>query len=143
MLRLFFNRNSPIMKGVYWLGALLSLLFLWQGHWALLSTTQQILLTLSWLQVLFAQVLVIYPFYPKNAKGPGITLQFQKALVPIAYLWPTFMILIWFKPWICFLILFNILLLPITSVACILLYFYCIDPERQNTNVLTGQHTHN
>ncbi len=141
MLRLFFNRNSPIMKSFYWLGALLSLLFLWQGHWSLLNTSQKVLLGLFWLQVLFAQALLFYPFYPKNAPGPGITLQFQKALVPIAYLWPSAMILLWLQPLAILMILFNVLILPISSVACILIYFYSIDPERQNTNVLTGQHT--
>ncbi len=141
MLRFFFNRNSPVMKSFYWLGALLSLLFLWQGHWTLLNGVQKILLGLFWLQVLFAQALVLYPFYPKDAPGPGITLQFKKALVPIAYIWPSAMTLIYFKPFSVFLILFNLLLLPISSVACILIYFYIIDPERQNTNILTGQHT--
>lgn len=142
MLKLFFNRNSPTMKGFYLLGAVLSLVFLWQGHWSPLSSLQKSLLALFWLQVIFAQALVLYPFYPSNARGPGIRLQFQKALVPIAYIWPSFMILIWIKSYTGFLILFNVLLLPITTVACILIYFYCIDPERKNTNELTGYGSH-
>lgn len=142
MLKLFFNRNSPIMKGFYLLGALLSLFFLWQGHWQDLTSLQKIFLALFWLQVIFAQALVLYPFYPSKARGPGIRLQFQKALVPIAYIWPSFMILIWIKVYTGLLILFNVLLLPITAVACILIYFYSIDPERKNTNELTGYGSH-
>lgn len=128
------------MKGFYWLGALLSILYLWQGHWQTLGPLQKGLLLLFWFQVLYAQALVLYPFYPKNAPGPGIQLQFQKALVPIAYLWPSFMILIWFKNYSFFFIIFNLLMLPISAVACILVYFYCLDPERRQTNLLTGQH---
>lgn len=143
MLRVFFNRNSPVMKSFYWLGALLSILYLWQGHWQDSNNTQKILLILFWLQVLYAQALVLYPFYPKNAPGPGISLQFQKALVPIAYLWPAGMILFWFFSSTAFLILFNLLLLPITTVAFILLYFYWKDPERHQVNELTGQQTTN
>lgn len=141
MLQFFFNRNSPVMKSFYWLGALLSILYLWQGHWQALDQVKKALLCLFWLQVLYAQALVLYPFYPKNAPGPGIQLQFQKALVPIAYIWPSFMILLWLFPHQIILILFNVLLLPITSVACILLYFYCIDPKRRQTNELTGKHS--
>ncbi len=129
------------MKSFYWLGALLSILYLWQGHWQDLNKAQKILLSFFWLQVLYAQALVLYPFYPKNAPGPGITLQFQKALVPIAYLWPSFMILLFWIPHTALLLIFNLLLVPVSSVACILLYFYALDPDRKNTNVLTGTHT--
>lgn len=141
MLRFFFNRNSPVMKGFYGLGALLSLYFLYQGHWQGLNGLQQCLLGIFWFQVLFAQGLVWFPFYPASAPGPGIKLQFQKALVPIAYLWPSFMLLMLWWPHTALLLLFDFLLLPISAVACILIYFYCIDPQRLETNVLTGRHT--
>lgn len=129
------------MKAFYILGAVLSLLYLWQGHWLSLTSFQKGLLVFFWFQVLFAQALVLYPFYPSNARGPGITLQFQKALVPIAYLWPSFMLLIWNKAYTFLLLLFDLFLLPISTVACILIYFYSIDPQRKNTNELTGFHT--
>lgn len=128
------------MKSFYWSGALLTFFFIYQGHWNPLTLLQQILLGLFLAQVLFAQALVLYPLYPKDAAGPGIQLQFQKALVPIAYIWPSFMILLWLKPFTWILLGFNLLLVPISAVACILLYFHSIDPDPSHPNELSGNH---
>jgi len=129
------------MKAFYGSGALLTFLYFYQGRWSLLPILQKSLLVFFLAQVIYAQFLVLYPFYPSEARGPGIQLQFQKALVPIAYIWPLTMILLWIKPFTAFFFLMNLLLIPMSGVASILLYFHYRDPDPSSPNELSGSHT--
>jgi hypothetical protein len=138
MLRLFFHRESFFVKIAYWSGASLTLLFFLQHHFQSLTLAQKIFFILFLAQTLYAQAVELYPWYPKGAAGPGIRLQFQKALVPVSYIWLTILLSLWIKPLTLLLIIFNALLLPVSTVACILIYFHCKDPDPSCPNVLSG-----
>lgn len=138
MLKLFFHRNSLFVKIAYWSAFTLTVLYFFKGRLEFLSLIEKIFLFLFLFQILFAQIVEIYPWYPKGAKGPGIRLQFQKAIVPASYIWLVLIIFIWMNVLIIPLIFFNILMLPISIVACILIYFHCIDPDPSSPNELSG-----
>jgi hypothetical protein len=138
MLKLFFNRDSLIVKACFWGAALLTFLFLRRGGWEALHLSEKILFGFLIFQIFFAKAVEIYPWYPKEALGPGIRLQFQKAIVPVSYLWLAFILLEWIKPLKVWLVSFNLLLLPMGIVACILIYFHRMDPDSSRPNVLSG-----
>ncbi len=138
MLPLFFNRKSIVMRALFGIAAFLTFLYFYKGRFYFLTPIQEGLFYFSLFQVFFNTAILFYPWYPKNSRGLGITLQFQKAFVPVAYLWAVFMIGIWIKPVTFLLILYNLLLLPMGIVACILIYLYIRDPGRQTVNLLSG-----
>jgi hypothetical protein len=138
MLRLFFNRNSLFPKLAFWGALFTSVLFFWGDGWARLSPGQKFLWALCLFQILFAKAVDLYPWYPKDARGPGIGLQFQKAMIPVSYLWFSLILWLWFKPLTGLLILYNLLFLPMGAVACILIHFHRKDPDRQDPNGLSG-----
>jgi hypothetical protein len=138
MLRLFFHRNSLFMQLTFWAALALTLLYFWRSGWALLSAWQRFLFVACLFQILFSKVLVLYPWYPKTSAGPGIGLQFQKAIVPVSYLWLSLILWMWIKPMSAVLIAYNLLLLPMGAVACILIYFHRLDPDRNDPNPLSG-----
>ncbi len=140
MLRLFFHRDSVIMKSLFFASFVGTILLFYQGAFQRLSNLQTILASVFLLQVGFAYFVKIYPWYPKNAAGPGITLQFQKALVPIAYLWPLFLLTTLYYPSAILLGFWSFFLLPITAVAFILIYFHWKDPDPSQPNLLSGKH---
>lgn len=142
MLKTFFHRNSLFVKLAYAGGLILTFIFLLQKKLELFSGFQQILFFFFLFQLLFAQILVIYPWYPKEAKGPGIKLQFQKAMVPISYFWLVLMPLLFLKVISFPLIFFNLLMLPISVVACILIYLHRLDPDPSSPNELSGGYQH-
>ncbi|MFO1518750.1 MAG: hypothetical protein U1F57_03655 [bacterium] len=138
MLRLFFNRNSLWVKAAFWGGAFLTFLFFYQGRFSPLPILPKIFFLLFLLQILFAKAVDLYPWYPKGALGPGIALQFQKAIVPgLLYL-----DLLGGRPWKAstfLLILLNLFLLPMGAVACILIHFHRKDPDPSQPNILSGR----
>jgi hypothetical protein len=138
MLKLLFNRNSLIVKACFWGAALLTAGFLYRGGWMGLTLIQKILFGLMTIQVIFAKAVEIFPWYPKDAPGPGISLQFQKAIVPVAYLWVFAAIFMWLRPMTFVLFLFNLLLLPMGIVACILIHFHRKDSDPSRPNFLSG-----
>jgi len=138
MLRLFFHRNSLFVHLAFWGGLLLTVLYLWGNGWALLRGWQRLLFIACLSQILFAKLVDLYPWYPKTSAGPGIGLQFQKAIVPVSYLWLSLALWMWVKPITAILIAYNLLLLPIGAVACILIYFHRLDPDRNDPNPLSG-----
>ncbi len=142
MLKTFFHRNSPYVKIAYIGGLILTFIFLYQKRVETFSSFQTAAFFLFLLQLLFAQTLVIYPWYPKEAKGPGIRLQFQKAMVPASYCWLVMLILFFLKIYTVPLLLFNFLMLPISVVACILIYFHRLDPDPSSPNELSGGYQH-
>jgi len=140
MLRLFFNRNSLFVKTAFWGAALLTVIFFLRGGWEGLSASQRLLFLTALAQILFAKAVDLYPWYPKEARGPGIQLQFHKAIVPVSYLWLSLILLIWAYPHPLFLLAYNILFLPMGMVACILIYFHFRDPDRAQPNPLGSLH---
>lgn len=139
MLRLFFNRNSLWVKAAFWGGAFLTFLFFYQGRFSPLPILPKIFFLLFLLQILFAKAVDLYPWYPKGALGPGIALQFQKAIVPVSYLWTFGMALFFWKASTFLLILLNLFLLPMGAVACILIHFHRKDPDPSQPNILSGR----
>jgi hypothetical protein len=142
MLRLFFNRNSLFVRFAFWGAFGLTLVFFLDLGWVVLDGVQRILWLACLVQISFAKAVELYPWYPKENPGPGIRLQFQKAMVPVSYLWLSLTILLWWKPLTAFLLLYNALLFPMGAVACILIYFHRKDPERKSPNSLSGLDPH-
>jgi len=138
MLKLFFNRKSLLVQVAFWGAAVLTAVFIVKGGWASMTLSQKVLLGLVLAQVAFAKGVCLYPWYPKDAAGPGIRLQFDKALVPVAYLWLASSVFLWLKPLTLLLALFNLLLLPIGVVACVLIRFHGKDPDPSQPNLLSG-----
>lgn len=129
------------MKGLLLASFLGTISLFYQGTFQRLSPLQKGFALAFLIQVAFAYGVKIYPWYPKNAAGPGIGLQFQKALVPIAYLWPLFLLNLTYFPSTFLLGFFAFILLPITAVAFILIYFHWKDPDPSRPNLLSGKHS--
>src|SRR4030095_3590224 len=138
MLKLFFHRNSLLVKGAFWIAGFLTAAFIYTGDFSSLTLAQKILFALLLIQVAFAKAVEIYPWYPKEALGPGIRLQFQKAIVPVAYLWLSALLFLWLKPLTLLLALFNLLLFPMGVVASILIHFHRMDPDPSEPNILSS-----
>ena len=138
MLRLFFNRNSIFVQLAFWGAMVLTLLYFWGDDWLFLSGWQRGLLIACLVQILFAKAVELYPWYPRGSSGPGIGLQFQKAIVPVSYLWLSLLLWMEWKPLTFVLVLYNLLLFPMGAVACILIYFHRKDPDRSDPNFLSG-----
>jgi len=126
------------MKSLLLASFLGTIFVIYQGAFQRLSPLQAGFALAFLIQVAFAYGVKIYPWYPKKAAGPGIGLQFQKALVPIAYSWPLFLLTLTYVPSTFLLGFFTFILLPITAVAFILIYFHWKDPDPSQPNILSG-----
>ncbi len=139
MLRLFFHRESRFVTFNLWFCTFcLFYLFIFTSSLSFHSFTYQVFLFSFLLQVAFARGVELYPWYPKNAPGIGIRLQFQKALVLVSYFWLLQTISLIFFPSFTILLILDFLLLPITISACILIFFHFKDPDPSRPNILTG-----
>ncbi|MBF0493091.1 MAG: hypothetical protein HQM15_09965 [Deltaproteobacteria bacterium] len=139
MLKLFFNRKSWIVKLLFFCSAGLSLYFFIKTDWRAWSLIRKSGLFLFFFQVFFAFGVEKYPWYPQDSLGPGIGLQFQKALVPIAYIWPLFLIGLYEFSSPPLFYIFNLLLLPITLTSSVLIFFHFTDDDSSPPNLLSGK----
>ncbi len=138
MLKLFFHRDSLFVKLSFGLALASTALYFFTSNFFALTTLQKTGFLFFMFQVFFAKLIQLYPWYPKNAKGPGIRLQFDKAWVPVSCLWLFQISLLWMTTvtWVIWLL--AILLVPITGTACILIFFHWRDPDPSDPNVLSG-----
>ena len=138
MLKLFFNRKSWIVKTLLLISGVFTLYLLFKMNWKNTSFLYQGAFFLFLFQILLALGVEKYPWYPSQSPGPGISLQFQKALVPIAYIWPFFILNIYLSSFF-FLLFLNILLFPITFFSGALIYFHLKDEDPSPPNLLSGK----
>ncbi len=97
-------------------------------------------------QVCLGTLLPFLPWYRKKhsekngrkLKHPGITLHFQKTLSPLSYIWLLGSLSLILDFPILIIVILAVLLVPLTLVCCILIFFYLKDPQRQEVNILTG-----
>ncbi len=139
MLKLLFNRNSWIVKLLFFVSAVLSLYFFMSVDWQSWTTLQKLALFFFFFQTFFSLGVEKYPWYPKNAPGPGIKLQFHKALVPIAYIWPLFLLIVLNSQPTLLLYFFNIILFPITLTNSLLIALHFKDEDPSPPNYLSGK----
>ena len=141
MLKLLFNRESILVKVAFYLGLLLMAFFFYQGQFQVLSLIEKILFIFFLLQVLFSKAMQLYPWYPSSTRGPGIRFQFDREMVPVSYILGIGFLLLQFPFVKTTLFFLNLLLLPISLVACIIGYLHYQD-DLKEPNILSGSHGH-
>lgn len=141
MLKLFFNKESPVVYAAEAVGALLLGVFLWRGTWRAWSPLSLGALGVCCVSYLFLRFCATYRWYPRAghaAKYLGIEMHFKKALVPTAYL------LALTGGWLCAggsplaLSLVDPLLLLIAHVNVHLLRFHRQDHDPTPVNCFSG-----
>ncbi|MBI2346615.1 MAG: hypothetical protein HYV03_07040 [Deltaproteobacteria bacterium] len=138
MLKLFFNKESPIVYALECLGVGFVLLWGFQGSWLAWSLVHKAAAVLVAIPYLFLRTCAWHRWYPRrqefSGRYLGIELQFKKAMVPTAYImtitggW----LMSGGSPWLLYLA--GLLLIVIAHVNIILLYFHRRDGDRTPVN---------
>lgn len=131
-LKFFFNRHSGVVIILNVIGWVLNLWHLyhlsaqWGERGLFTGVTFLIYIFLCFLITLIRFI----PWYPREHKGYGIELHFEKTLVPAGYTMVVTNIIyfLWRSCW-PFLLFSILLFLIIQSVNCILIYFHTKDKD--------------
>lgn len=144
MLALLFNKKSPLMYTVEFLGLLLAFRLIWR--WETLPKTSGILTLLFMGLYLFLRFCATYRWYPaKHYTGgfsrsiyPGIEQQFKKTMVPVVYILAISMAWLTLDGHPAFAYFTIFLLMVVAHVNVILLCFHYKDDSREAVNFLTN-----
>lgn len=133
-LRFFFNRRGGIVLSLVWIG--------WVSTAAHLSplyfAPHERGAVTKGLYTFFAILLFIrsffrfFPWYDREHRGHGIEEQFEKAMVPTAYVTVVTNLVFWLwdRAW-PFLVFTSLLMMIVVFVDFIMLYFHLKDHEKQ------------
>lgn len=141
MLRLFFNRNAPLVYLANFLALILLGVLLyrswWQGKVALGWGTY--LMAFGFLFFNGINLINWYPQYGRTSARLGIRLHFQKTVVPVAYLSLAGFLWKFLGGSEGVLLGVSLLYLPMYYVAFILLFFHF----RDSSELMPGYFSHN
>ncbi len=135
MLKILFNRSSPVVRLLEIVGVVNSFFYLRSVIEAFDLTTWLFLFLL--LCYLFIRVCDLIHWYPGEPRGLGIEVHFKKALVPTSYILSIaslFCLLSLPIVTLSVVILADILMLIIAPVNGILLWFHCRDHDPMPIN---------
>lgn len=133
-LRFFFNRRGVVVLSLIWIGWLSTATHLYRLYFEpnQRGPVTTGLYTFFAVFLLFRSFFRFYPWYDKEHRGHGIEEQFEKAMVPTAYITVATNLVFWLwdRSW-PFLLFSSILLMIVVFVDFIMLYFHLKDPEKQ------------
>ncbi len=141
MLRLFFHRSAPMVYLANGLALLLLLGLLYRGWWRsdILLGWGTYIVALWYLFFNTLNIINWYPQYRLKSAKLGIRLHFQKTVVPVAYMCAAAFLFKYLggSEWV--LLALGLLFLPMSYVACILLFFHF----RDTSELMPGYFSHN
>ncbi|MBI4366760.1 MAG: hypothetical protein HY543_08085 [Deltaproteobacteria bacterium] len=145
MLKLFFNKESPVVYALEAIGLFLLAWFLARGEWRAWAWPRLLAGGSAVGCYLFLRWCVLWRWYPRASPGGkylGIALQFKKALVPASYLLALFGILLHVHAPTLLLYAIVFLLIVIAHVNGILLYFHARDRDATPVNYFSRSEAH-
>ena len=140
MLHFFFNRYSPIVRLMEFIGITGVAFASWKLFAGRLSLFQSVLLIIVLIEYLFLRFCMMRRWHPSASRSHGIGLQFEKALVPAGYILAVMMWLFVLTKSTVLLATAASLLAVIAHVNFILLYLHFKDRDRTPVNIYSMTH---
>lgn len=140
MLKIFFNRYSPVVRLMEFIGLVGIAFVSWQLFAGRLSILESIFLILILIEYLFLRFCMMWRWYPDVPRSCGIGLQFEKAMVPAGYILAIMLWLFMLVKSSAILAVVVFLLAVITHVNIILLYLHFKDRDRTTVNSFSMTH---
>lgn len=137
MLKLFFNKKSPVVYAAEAIGVALFVILIVDRWPSEKTIAQQVVFYIYIFEYLFIRLFASIKWYKNAERYEGIELQFKKAMVPASYIIAIFNLILLVNGPVFLLYIAIFLLTIFAHVNVILIYFYIKDKESLPINYFT------